>query len=289
MTELFRLLKELTASQTSKKVLVREETRHPTTKNVNSISLIRMEEEKSVEKNRATDKSVTEPIEYDEQEPPKEVDKTNEGGRKVDDKPAKSARENVTKNEEEEPAGFSSPHMTYDLLPSGHVHDAILKKKITWMEDIRGNFEIPCNVRGLKDMNARVDQGSDVNTMPLSIYKRLTDERPAEMDIRRSLASHSYIYPLGTSFLTTTKAVIKFDNGTITLKSRKSKMSFHGIPEPYCRINKGIKNDIEPIAPTMTVNRLVLEWEEKIKLCQLEDEQNLQLPPKQTPRKADKN
>ncbi|GKA47441.1 hypothetical protein Tco_0740324 [Tanacetum coccineum] len=29
---------------------------------------------------------------------------------------------------------------------------------------------------------------------------------------------------------------------------------------------KGVKNDIEPIAPTMTVNRLVLEWEERIKL-----------------------
>ncbi|GJX77985.1 hypothetical protein Tco_0324796 [Tanacetum coccineum] len=29
---------------------------------------------------------------------------------------------------------------------------------------------------------------------------------------------------------------------------------------------KGVKNDIEPIAPTMTVNRLVLEWKEKIKL-----------------------
>ncbi|GJY71652.1 hypothetical protein Tco_0475355 [Tanacetum coccineum] len=29
---------------------------------------------------------------------------------------------------------------------------------------------------------------------------------------------------------------------------------------------KGVKNDIEPIAPTMIVNRLVLEWEERIKL-----------------------
>ncbi|GJX39756.1 zinc finger, CCHC-type containing protein [Tanacetum coccineum] len=92
---------------------------------------------------------------------------------------------------------------------------------------------------------------------------RLTDERPAETDIRLSLASHSYIYPLGiakdvlvdvtkhvfpidfvimdikenekwpfilgTPFLTTAKATIKFDTGTITL-------------------------------------RLVLEWEERIKL-----------------------
>ncbi|GKA08516.1 reverse transcriptase domain-containing protein [Tanacetum coccineum] len=129
---------------------------------------------------------------------------------------------------------------------------------------------------------------------------KLTDERPAETKIRLSLASHSYIYPLGiakdvlvevvehvypmdivilnikedekrpfmlgTPFLTTTKAVIKFDKGTITLRSEKSKISFHRIPESLCKIERGFKNDIEPISPTMTVNRLVLEWEERIKL-----------------------
>ncbi|GJU95932.1 reverse transcriptase domain-containing protein [Tanacetum coccineum] len=138
---------------------------------------------------------------------------------------------------------------------------------------------------------------------------KLTDERPAETDIRLSLASHSYIHPLGiakdiyplgiakdvlvevvehvypvdfvildikedekrsfilgTPFLTTAKAVIKFDKGTITLRSGKCKISFPRIPESLCKIERGVKNDIEPIAPTMTVNRLVLEWEERIKL-----------------------
>ncbi|GJV50088.1 reverse transcriptase domain-containing protein [Tanacetum coccineum] len=138
--------------------------------------------------------------------------------------------------------------------------------------------------------------------MPLSTYRKLTDERPVETDIRLSIASHSYIYPLeiaedifvnvasyvypvdfvildikedekrpfilGTPFLTTTKAVIKFDKGIVTLRSGKSKMSFHRIPKSLCKIEKGIKNDVEPIAPTMTVNRLVLEWEERIKLHQ---------------------
>ncbi|GKD45153.1 zinc finger, CCHC-type containing protein [Tanacetum coccineum] len=136
--------------------------------------------------------------------------------------------------------------------------------------------------------------------MPYSTYVKLTDERPAETDIRLSLASHSYIYPLGiaedvlvevvehvypvdfvildikedekrpfilgTPFLTTVKVVIKFDKGTITLRFGKSKISFHRIPESPCMIERGVKNDIEPIAPTMTVNRLVLEWEERIKL-----------------------
>ncbi|GJW70946.1 hypothetical protein Tco_0127863 [Tanacetum coccineum] len=51
---------------------------------------------------------MAEPSKSDEQEPPKEVDKTNEGRRRADDEPAKGARENVTKNKEEEPAGVSS-------------------------------------------------------------------------------------------------------------------------------------------------------------------------------------
>ncbi|GJY58812.1 reverse transcriptase domain-containing protein [Tanacetum coccineum] len=134
------------------------------------------------------------------------------------------------------------------------------------------------------------------------LIEGLVDERPAETDIRLSLASHSYIYPLGivedvlvevaeyvypvdfvildikenenrpfilgTPFLTTAKVVIKFDKGTINLRSGKSKISFHRITESFCKDEKGIKNDIEPIAPTMIVNRLVLEWEKKIKLHQ---------------------
>nr|GEW28354.1 putative ribonuclease H-like domain-containing protein [Tanacetum cinerariifolium] len=110
-----------------------------------------------------------------------------------------------------------------------------------------------------KGINTLVDQGSDVNIMPYTTYMKLTNERHVETDIRLSLASHSYIFPLGivedvlvevvehiypinfvildikenekrpfilgTSFLTTAKATIKFDKGTITLRSGKSKAS----------------------------------------------------------------
>nr|GEY52017.1 hypothetical protein [Tanacetum cinerariifolium] len=62
------------------------------------------------------------------------------------------------------------------------------------------------------------------------------------------------------------KAVIKFDKGTITLIFGKSKISFHRIPESLYKIERGVKNDIDPIVPTMTVHRLVLEWKERIKL-----------------------
>ncbi|GJZ73006.1 MAK10-like protein [Tanacetum coccineum] len=157
-------------------------------------------------------------------------------------------------------------------------------------------------IGGLKYMNALVDQGSNVNVMPYSTYMKLTDERHVKRKIRLLLASYSYIYPLGiaedvlveiakhvylvdlvildikedkkrpfilgTPFLTTAKAVIKFDKGTITLRSGKSKISFHRIPESLVTIKRGVKNNIETIAPTMIVNRLVLEWEERIRLHQ---------------------
>ncbi|GKC71664.1 zinc finger, CCHC-type containing protein [Tanacetum coccineum] len=212
-------------------------------------------------------------------------------------KPVKKAER---KEVEEVLSSWPVKGKTYNLLPRGLIYEAILKKKITKKEDIEGNFEIPYSIGGLKHVNAFVDQGSNVNVMPYSTYMKLTDERPAETDIKLSLASHSYIYPLGivedvlvevaehvypvefvilvikenekrpfilgTPFLTTAKAVIKFDKGTITLRSGKSKISFHRIPDSPSMTEKGVKNDIEPIAPTMTVNRLVLEWEERIKL-----------------------
>ncbi|GJV72136.1 hypothetical protein Tco_1492131 [Tanacetum coccineum] len=128
---------------------------------------------------------------------------------------------------------------TYNLSPRRHVYEAILKEKITKKEDIGGNFEIPYNIRGLKDFEI--------------------------LDIKEN-KKRPFI--LGTPFLTTANAMIKFDKGTITLRSRKSKISFHRIPESLCKDEKWIKNDIEHIAPTVTVNKLVLEWEEKIKLHQ---------------------
>ncbi|GJW64960.1 MAK10-like protein [Tanacetum coccineum] len=247
MAKMFGLLKELTTSRAPKKVLIREEAKPPITKNhrINE-KLI----EGLVDNHRFNDSL---------------------SGIRVGKMKGK----------------------TYNLLPKGPVYKAILKKKITRKEDIRGNFEIPCNIGGLKRINALVDQVSNINIMPLSTYMKLTDERPVETDIRLSLASHSYIYPLvivedvlvnfagyvylvdfmildiredkkrpfilRTPFMTTAKAVIKFDKGTITLRSGNSKISFHRIPESLGKVEKGIKNDIEPIAPTMTSNRLVLE------------------------------
>ncbi|GKE08881.1 MAK10-like protein [Tanacetum coccineum] len=191
---------------------------------------------------------------------------------------------------------------TYNSLPIGPIYNVILEKKITKKEDIGGNFVIPCNIGGLKYMGALFDQGSDVNVMPLSIYNRLANEKPVGTNIRLSLGRHSYIFPLGiakdvlveitgyiypidfmildvkedkkkpfilgTPFLTTAKAEIRLDKGTITLKSGKNKINFFKTPESLCRVEEGTKNGKDPTTPNTTVSKLILEWEERIKLHQ---------------------
>ncbi|GJR49709.1 reverse transcriptase domain-containing protein [Tanacetum coccineum] len=104
-------------------------------------------------------------------------------------------------------------------------------------------------------MSALVNQGSNVNVMPLSVYNRLTHEKLVETDVKLALASNSHIYPLGvvedvlvevtgfvypvdfmildikedvkkplilgTPFLTMARAEIKFDKGRISLSPKK--------------------------------------------------------------------
>ncbi|GKA28736.1 zinc finger, CCHC-type containing protein [Tanacetum coccineum] len=302
ITKMFGLLKELMTSKTHEKVLIMEESKFPITKNVNSISLARGEEERSDKTDETLDNTIKPTDER------KEVEEVLSSRpieyylkHRVNEKLIEGLVDNNRFNDSLTRARVGKvKEKTYNLLPRGPIYETILKKKITKKEDVEGNFEIPCNIGGLKYMNAVVDQGSDVNIMLYSSYMKLTDERPIETNIRLSLASHSYIYPLGiaehllvevaehvypvdfvildikenekrpfilgTPFLTTDKAAIKFDKGTITLRSGKSKISFHRIHDSPCMTEKGVKNNIEPIAPTMTVNRLVLEWEEKIKL-----------------------
>ncbi|GKF15619.1 reverse transcriptase domain-containing protein [Tanacetum coccineum] len=167
---------------------------------------------------------------------------------------------------------------------------------------MEGNFVIPCNVGGTKDMSALVDQGSDVNVMPLSVYNRLTDEKLVETDVRLALASNSHIYPLGvaedvlvevtgfvylvdfmildikedvkkplilgTPFLTTARAEIKFDKGIISLRSRKSTVQFHISPDPFPTLEERDENRINTLSVD---NKCVLEWEEKIKFHHMKE------------------
>ncbi|GJS25156.1 MAK10-like protein [Tanacetum coccineum] len=280
MAEMFGLLKELTTSRAPEKVLIGEEAKSPVTKNVNSISLAKGEKERNDNDDMAADGGInrthTEML-------LKEAEKEAEAENGTKNKPIK-------RTEREK-------HRRHPALSPGPVYEAILRKKITRKEDIGGNFELHCNIGGLKRMNALVDQGFDVNVRPLSTDVKLTNESPAETDNRLSLASHSYIYPLGiaedvlvdvvgyvypvdfvildikeyekrpfiigTPFLITAKAVIKFDKGTITLRSRKT-----GFEDPhYLRAMLGsIDFDCLYLVNEFIIPRFILEYFSQVQL-----------------------
>nr|GEX81333.1 hypothetical protein [Tanacetum cinerariifolium] len=193
MAEMFGLLKELTTSGAPEKVLIREEAKSLVTKNVNSISLTKGEEERNDNDDMAADSGINR---THTEMPLKEVEKETEAENRTKNKLIK--REETTKASNSQPVGYYLKHKINEKLIEGLVDNHRFNDSLSGIqEDIGENFEIPCNIGGLKCMNALVDQGSDVNVMPLSTYMKLTDEKPAETDIRLSLASHTYIYPLG--------------------------------------------------------------------------------------------
>ncbi|GJY05122.1 MAK10-like protein [Tanacetum coccineum] len=226
MTEIFGILKELTTSKTPEKVLIREEAKFPVTKKVNSISLTKGE--RGSDRTKVTPENTEKPTETETKTLVTKVEEINEvenGDRTKSIKTSES--EEAVEAPGSQPVAYYLKHKIneklikglvnnnrfnnsrsriqagkkkgkeYKILPRGPAYDTILKKLITKKEDIGGNLEIPCSIGNLKHVNALVDQGSDINIMPYSTYTKLTDERPAETDIRLSLASHSYIYPLG--------------------------------------------------------------------------------------------
>ncbi|GKD38691.1 hypothetical protein Tco_1258898, partial [Tanacetum coccineum] len=81
MTKMFGLLKELLTSRTPKKVLIREEAKFPVTKNVNSISLVRGEEEGNDKIDIATGYDIEKPTGTEMGMQVKEAEKKNEAGK----------------------------------------------------------------------------------------------------------------------------------------------------------------------------------------------------------------
>jgi hypothetical protein len=140
------------------------------------------------------------------------------------------------------------------------VFEKLLIQKVATKQMAYGNFEIPPSIGKLQYLDAFADQGSEVNLMPLTIYTQLTTEKPATTRVRLSFAGYSYVYPLGIAedvlvnvagfmypvdfmiiddkgsgcmpiilgapFLTTTRAVIRYEKRKIELKSGKRKIIF---------------------------------------------------------------
>ncbi|GJT36589.1 hypothetical protein Tco_0927008 [Tanacetum coccineum] len=170
----FHNIKELTASRTPKKVLVREEARHPITKHVNSISLIRIKEEKSVRNNRVVGKNIVEPNKSIVEETLEEVDRNDEVNNRTNNGPVRSTGKDLTgekvrnlvKTPRPQPIRFYLKHKinkelikglvenlrfndsllamqsgkieceAYHSLPVEPMRKAMLKKMITKMEDM---------------------------------------------------------------------------------------------------------------------------------------------------------
>ncbi|GJV55967.1 hypothetical protein Tco_1456972 [Tanacetum coccineum] len=152
ITEMFGLLKELMTSRWPKKVLIREEAKFPVTKNVNSISLARGEEERS-DKTDETLNNAIKPTRTKMEIPVKEAERNKE----TKNKPIKKAEEKeVVEVLSSRPVEYYLKHRineklieglvdnnrfndslsrarvgkvkgkTYNVLPRGPVYEAIL-------------------------------------------------------------------------------------------------------------------------------------------------------------------
>nr|GEW51331.1 hypothetical protein [Tanacetum cinerariifolium] len=239
MDDILKLVKKLVSSLMPKKVLVREESKQPPTKNINAISLCKTEKDEGEKHKQIIDKSMVElnndvnkPVETSH-EPLRNSTKEFVGeerkmaellepqpisfclNHKINEKLIRGLSRNLRFNDSL--LAIETGKMKcgdYHSLPRKYIRKAIMFKRVTRKIGMEGNF-VTRNVEGTKDMSALVDQGSDVNILPLSVYNRLTDEKLVETDVRLSLANikEDVKNPLilGTPFLTTTRAEIKFD------------------------------------------------------------------------------
>ncbi|GKB29707.1 MAK10-like protein, partial [Tanacetum coccineum] len=242
----------------------REEARHLITKHVNSISLIRMEEEKSVENNGVVGKNIVEPNKSIVAETLEEVDRNGELNDRTNNGPVWSVEKYLTGEKVRE------------LVETPRLHPVrfYLKQKINkeLIKGLVGNPRFNDSLLAMKlgKMEGEAYHSLLVEPMRKAMLKKMitkkedmrgnfANEKLLETDIRLSLASQSYIYPLGiaddvlveivdsiypvdflildikeerkrplilgTPFLKTAKAEIKFDKEAITLQSERIK--FH--------------------------------------------------------------
>ncbi|GJX15667.1 MAK10-like protein [Tanacetum coccineum] len=173
MTEMFRLLKELTTSRTlrreeersNKTEVTPDNTEKPT--ETETKMLVKEAEMKNGAKNGTGNKSIKTHENEEAVEAPGSQPVTYYLKHKINEKLIKGlADNNIFNNSLSGTRVGKKKGKTYKVLPRGSIYEAILKKKITKKEEIRGNFEIPCNIRGQKGINALVDQGSDSESCP---------------------------------------------------------------------------------------------------------------------------
>ncbi|GKA65370.1 hypothetical protein Tco_0765077 [Tanacetum coccineum] len=92
MAEMFGLLKELTTSRAPENMLIREEAKSPVTKNVNSISLTRREEERNGDNDVITSDDIKKTTGTETEVSVKEVEIKNGAKNSTKNKPIKKVK-----------------------------------------------------------------------------------------------------------------------------------------------------------------------------------------------------
>ncbi|GJR69702.1 putative reverse transcriptase domain-containing protein [Tanacetum coccineum] len=162
MAEMFGILKELTISRTPEKVLEGEEARHPITKNVNAISLVKMEKKKKIENNKVVDKNVIELSELNTVEPNEIVDIKKEVEDETNDEPIRNVEDEITKdgikelNKQEHEEHLK---LILELLNKEELYAKFSKcefwiPKVQFLGhviDSQGNYVYPAKIESIKD------------------------------------------------------------------------------------------------------------------------------------------
>ncbi|GJS95328.1 hypothetical protein Tco_0802296 [Tanacetum coccineum] len=150
------------------------------------------------------------------------------------------------------------------------MYDVILKKKLARKKEREGNFVIACSIGELKYMNALADQGSDVNIMPLTIYNKLTSEKPIGTNLKLSLANHSYVYLVGIAKdVLVDVADIRCTKGSMTLRAGKLKVRFIRTLRFPRKVKERKTNDLDPMIPTNYMNRRILNEKKELKIAKM--------------------
>ncbi|GJZ71240.1 hypothetical protein Tco_0635091 [Tanacetum coccineum] len=123
MTNMFGLLKELTTSRTPEKVLIREEAKFPVTKNVNSISLTKGEEEGS-NRTKVTPDDAEKPTKTETKMLVMEVEKINKVEKVAGNKLIKTSKcEEAEEAPGSQPVAYYLKHMINEKLIKGLVNN----------------------------------------------------------------------------------------------------------------------------------------------------------------------
>ncbi|GJU57854.1 hypothetical protein Tco_1235620 [Tanacetum coccineum] len=269
MTEMFSLLKEYTKGKAPEKILVKEESSNLVTKYINAISLIEKEGEEVEEYDEVIDIEVVEQSEcwvMKELRKRRKLMKMNwigvetitqlDGGKNAD---------RLIEMPKSHLIGYYLKHdinrkTIKDLVDNNEYNDAFLKTRLGKMD--REVYEsLP--VGPLYDA-----------VLKMKLVKKKRRRWPFEINVILSLANHSYVYPVGIAedvLVEVAGSAYPIDFAILNIEENEYMPLILGDTISNYDVREKKRNDLDPLIPTIYVNRRILEWEERIENCK-EDE-----------------